>query len=176
MSDLPNPLAPAVFVDRDGTLIRNVDYINDPRDVEMFPDVPAALRKLKTAGFRIVMITNQSGFARGRITQEQYDAVQARVFELAGPGAIDATYMCPDFGSRRKPSPEMIVEAVRDLKLDLGRSCMVGDKTSDVLCGQAAGIKTIFIRGIYPLDPSCKPSFTAGNMTEATEWILGQKH
>jgi D-glycero-D-manno-heptose 1,7-bisphosphate phosphatase len=167
--DLPSP---AVFLDRDGTLIRNVDYINDPRDVEVFPDVPASLRRLKAAGFRVVMITNQSGFARGRLTQEQYEAVQARVLELAGPGNIDATYMCPDFGPRRKPSPDMILEAARDLHLDPRRSCMVGDKASDVLCGRNAGTKTIFIRTGYALDAPCEPDFIAANMTEAADWIL----
>jgi D-glycero-D-manno-heptose 1,7-bisphosphate phosphatase len=168
-------LSPAVFLDRDGTLIRNVDYVNDPRDVEMFADVPNALERLKAAGFRVVMITNQSGFARGLVTQEQYEAVQARVLELAGPGLIDATYMCPDFGPRRKPSPEMILEAARELGLDLGRSCMVGDKTSDVLCGRNAGTKTVFVRTGFPLEAPCEPDFIAGNMAEAVEWILQER-
>jgi D-glycero-D-manno-heptose 1,7-bisphosphate phosphatase len=164
--------APAVFLDRDGTLIRNVDYINDPADVEMFPDVPASLQRLRTAGFRIVIITNQSGFARGSLTQAQYDAVHARVLELAGPGAIDGTYMCPDFGPRRKPAPDMILEAARDLNLDLRRSCMIGDKASDILCGRAAGTKSIFIRTGYALDAPCEPDFIAASMTEAVDWVL----
>ena len=164
--------APAVFLDRDGTLIRNVDYINDPADVEMFPDVPASLRRLRAAGFLIVIITNQSGFARGSLTQEQYNAVQARVLELAGPGAIDATYMCPDFGPRRKPEPAMILEAARDLNLDLSRSCMIGDKASDILCGRAAGTKSIFIRTGYALDAPREPDFIAASMTEAVDWVL----
>jgi D-glycero-D-manno-heptose 1,7-bisphosphate phosphatase len=164
--------APAVFLDRDGTLIRNVDYINDPADVDMFPDVPAALQRLKQAAFRVVMITNQSGFARGSLTQAQYDAVHARVLELAGPGAIDATYMCPDFGPRRKPEPAMILEAARDLNLDLSRSCMIGDKASDILCGRAAGTKSIFIRTGYALDAPCEPDFIAATMTEAVDWVL----
>jgi D-glycero-D-manno-heptose 1,7-bisphosphate phosphatase len=165
-------LSPAVFLDRDGTLIRNVDYINDPGRVEIFPDVPEALRRLKAAGFRIVIITNQSGFARGRVTQEQYEAVQARTIALAGPEIIDATYMCPDFGPRRKPSPAMILEAARDLNLDPSRSYMIGDKASDILCGQNAGTKTIFIQTGYAIDAPCAPDFIAANMTEAAEWIL----
>jgi HAD superfamily hydrolase (TIGR01662 family) len=167
-------LAPAVFVDRDGTLIRNFDYINDPALVEVFPEVPEALRRLKEAGFRVVIITNQSGFSRGRVTPEQYEAVQARLLELAGPENIDATYMCPDFGPRRKPSPAMILEAVRDLKLDPRRSCMIGDKASDILCGQNAGTKTIFVRTGYALDAPCEPDFIAANMAEAAEWILNE--
>jgi len=167
--DVPSP---AVFLDRDGTLIRNVDYIHDPREVEMFADVPGALRRLKGAGFRVVIITNQSGIARGRLTQEQYDAVQARVMELAGPENIDATYMCPDFGPRRKPSPEMILEAVGELNLDARRSCMIGDKAADVLAGHAAGTKAIFVRTGYALDAPCEPDFIAANLGEAVEWIL----
>ena len=167
--------SPAVFVDRDGTLIRNVDYPRDAGEVEMFADVPEALRRLKAAGFRVVMITNQSGFARGLVTREQYEAVQARVLELAGLGAIDATYMCPDFGPRRKPSPEMILEAARDLGLDPSRSWMVGDKASDVLCGRNAGTKTVFVRTGFALDASCEPDFIAANMAEAAEWILQER-
>jgi HAD superfamily hydrolase (TIGR01662 family) len=165
-------LSPAVFLDRDGTLIRNVDYINDAAEVEIFPDVPEALRRLKAAGFRIVIITNQSAFARGRLTHDQYEAVQARMLELAGAGNIDATYMCPDFGPRRKPSPEMILEAARDLHLDLSRSCMIGDKSSDVFCGRNAGTKTIFIRTGYAMDAPCEPDFIAAKMGEAAEWVL----
>ncbi|MGA3171175.1 MAG: HAD-IIIA family hydrolase [Chthoniobacteraceae bacterium] len=163
---------PAVFFDRDGTLIRDAHYANDPLKVEMFPEVPGALRRLKDAGFRVVIITNQSGFARGLVTQEQYDSVQARLMELAGPGIIDATYMCPDFGPRRKPSPEMILEAVLDLNLDPGRSCMVGDKAIDIQCGRNAGTKTVFVRTGYALDAGCEPDFIAANMAEAADWIL----
>jgi len=166
------PPSPAVFLDRDGTLIRDVDYINDPARVEVFPDVPESLDRLRAAGFRIVIITNQSGFARGTLTQSQYDAIHARMLDLIGPGKIDATYMCPDFGPRRKPSPEMIIEAARDLNIDPRRSCMIGDKASDIFCGRAAGAKTVFIRTGYPLDAPCEPDFIAANMTEATAWIL----
>ena len=170
-----DPRSPAVFLDRDGTLIRNVDYINDAGQVEVFPDVPEALRRLKEAGFRIVIITNQSGFARGWVTQGQYEAVHARVLDLTGPGIIDATYVCPDFGPRRKPEPGMILEAVQDLNLDPRRSYMIGDKASDILCGRNAGTKTIFIRTGYPLDAPCEPDFIATNMTEAAEWILQER-
>ena len=163
-------LSPAIFMDRDGTLIRNVDFPKDPRDVEVFPEVPEALRRLKAAGFRLVIITNQSGFARGLLTREQYEAVHARTLELAG--SIDATYMCPDFGPRRKPSPQMILEAARDLNLDPRRSCMVGDRVSDILCGRNAGAKTIFVQTGLGLDKPCEPDFIAANMAEAAEWIL----
>jgi len=167
--------SPAVFLDRDGTIIRDTHYINDPEKVELLPEVLEALRRLKAAGFRIVVITNQSGFARGLVTPAQYEAVQARMIELAGPDTIDATYMCPDFGPRRKPSPEMILEAARDLVLDPVRSYMIGDKASDILCGKNAGAKTIFIRTGHALDTPCEPDFIAANMAEAAEWILTEQ-
>jgi D-glycero-D-manno-heptose 1,7-bisphosphate phosphatase len=165
-------LAPAVFLDRDGTLIRNVDYINDPQDVEILPGVPEGLGRLNAAGFRCVIVTNQSGIARGRGTIEQYEAVEGRTLELIGPGLIAATYMCPDFGPRRKPSPAMILEAARDLHLDLGRSFMIGDKASDVICGQRAGAKGIFIETGYELDEPCEADFTAATFAAAVDWIL----
>jgi D-glycero-D-manno-heptose 1,7-bisphosphate phosphatase len=168
-------LSPAVFLDRDGTIIRDMHYITDPAKVELFPEVQASLLRLKSAGFRNIVITNQSGFARGIVTPEQYDAVQARMMELAGPGVIDATYMCPDFGPRRKPSPEMILEAARDLALDPTRSYMIGDKASDILCGKNAGAKTIFIRTGQALDTPCEPDFIAANMAEAADWILTEQ-
>jgi D-glycero-D-manno-heptose 1,7-bisphosphate phosphatase len=169
-------LSPAVFLDRDGTIIRDTHYINDPARVELLPGVEAALHRLKAAGFRIVVITNQSGFARGLVTPAQYDAVQARMIELAGPDTIDATYMCPDFGPRRKPSPEMILEAARDLGLDPSRSYMIGDKASDILCGKNAGTETVFIRTGQALDAPCEPDFIAANMAEAAEWILTEQN
>jgi D-glycero-D-manno-heptose 1,7-bisphosphate phosphatase len=168
-------LSPAVFLDRDGTIIRDTHYITDPAKVELLPGVQASLLRLKSAGFRNIVITNQSGFARGIVTPEQYDAVQARMMQLAGPGVIDATYMCPDFGPRRKPSPEMILEAAHDLALDPTRSYMIGDKASDVLCGKNAGAKTIFIRTGQALDTPCEPDFIAANMAEATDWILTEQ-
>jgi D-glycero-D-manno-heptose 1,7-bisphosphate phosphatase len=170
-----NGLSPAVFLDRDGTIIRDMHYITDPEKVELLPEVLDSLQRLKTAGFRIIVITNQSGFARGLVTQEQYDAVQGRMIELAGPETIDATYMCPDFGPRRKPSPEMILEAARDHGIDPRRSYMIGDKASDVLCGRNAGTRTIFIRTGHGLDAPCEPDFIAANMAEAAEWILTEQ-
>jgi len=165
-------LSPAVFLDRDGTLIRNVPYINDPAQVELFDDVPESLRRLKQAGYRVVIITNQSGFDRGLLTHAQYEAVQARLVELAGPSLIDATYMCPDFGPRRKPSAGMIFEAARDMAIDPARSVMIGDKASDIHCGRNAGTKTIFIQTGYEMDEPCQPDYIAANMKDAADWIL----
>src|SRR5688572_16338922 len=102
---------PAVFLDRDGTLMDDTGYIGDPALVRVLPGVPQALQRLKNAGFELVIVTNQSGIGRGKFTVADFEAVQQRLLQELGPGLIDATYMCPDSpggeGSRRKPSPLM---------------------------------------------------------------------
>src|ERR1700709_951835 len=89
-------LTPAVFIDRDGTLMEEAHYCGDPAMVKIIPGVPEALRSLKSAGFRLVIITNQSGIGRGYYTIADYDAVQVRLLELLGPDLIEATYFCPE--------------------------------------------------------------------------------
>src|SRR2546425_829345 len=102
------PLSPAVFVDRDGTLMEEAHYCGDPALVRIIPEVPEALRALKEAGYLLVIITNQSGIGRGYYSLADYDAVQARLLELLGPELIAATYFCPESpespSTRRKPA------------------------------------------------------------------------
>jgi len=142
---------PAVFLDRDGTLIHDVGYISDPADVRLVPAAADALRALRDAGFRLVVISNQSGLGRGLVTQEQADAVHRRfVEELERAGAqIDAAYYCPhapDEDCRcRKPLPGLILDAARELGLDLARSVMVGNSEVDVSAGEAAGARAILL-------------------------------
>ncbi len=128
-------------------------YCGDPARVKIIPGVPEALRALKEAGFRLVIITNQSGIGRGYYSLADYDAVQARLFELLGPDLIAATYFCPESpeapSTRRKPSPGMVLEAARELGLDLARSWFIGDKAVDVQCGLAAGTRPILVETGY---------------------------
>src|SRR5438552_3244349 len=86
---------PAIFVDRDGTIMQDVDYCSDPQEVKIFPGVREALRRLKSNGFKLIIITNQSGIGRGFFTIKQYRAVEAEVLQQLGDGLIDATYFCP---------------------------------------------------------------------------------
>jgi D-glycero-D-manno-heptose 1,7-bisphosphate phosphatase len=144
---------PAVFLDRDGTLMRDVDYCGEPKDVEVFEGVSKALQRLKARGYKLIVITNQSGIARGYFNEEQYRAVETEVDHRIGKGVIDATYYCPhlpDNGCKcRKPSPEMVFQAARDHGIDLAESFFIGDKASDIECGRNAGVKTILVRTGY---------------------------
>ena len=146
-------LAPAVFIDRDGTLMEEVNYCSDPDKVRLFPGVTTAIKALRAKGFRIIIITNQSGIGRGTISLPQYESVQNRLLELIGHSLIDATYFCPDHpdtpSDRRKPNPGMILEAARDWKIDLTNSWMIGDKDIDVECGDRAGTRCILVQTGY---------------------------
>jgi D-glycero-D-manno-heptose 1,7-bisphosphate phosphatase len=148
--------SPAVFVDRDGTIMKDADYCSDPKQVQIFPGVAEALRRLKSNGFKLIIITNQSGIGRGLFTIEQYRAVEAEVLRELGHGLIDATYFCPDVpgqhSSCRKPAPGMIVQATREHRIDLSRSFFIGDKEVDAECGRNAGVRTIRVQTGFDRD------------------------
>jgi histidinol-phosphate phosphatase family protein len=168
--------APAVFFDRDGTLMEDVHYCGDPALVELYPGVPEALFRLKRAGFHIFIISNQSGIGRGLITFEQHQAVHQEFLRQLGSGLIDASYFCPDApaaGSpRRKPEPGMALEAAAEFGIDLTRSYFVGDKADDIECGRRAGVRTILVLTGYGAEQDCQPDFTARDAAEAVALIL----
>ncbi len=150
---MTDPTPGAVFLDRDGTLIEDRRYAADPTAVRLLPGVPEALVALRGAGFRLVVITNQSGIARGLITHAQYAAVRDRLDALlrAAGASLDATYMCPHHPDAtgececRKPAPGMFRRAARDLGIDLGRSYLVGDRWRDVAAANALGARGILV-------------------------------
>jgi D-glycero-D-manno-heptose 1,7-bisphosphate phosphatase len=129
-----------VFIDRDGTIISERHYLADPGLVELVPGASAALRELAAHGFMLVIVTNQSGIARGLYQEEDFHAVQHRLEEMLMQDGvkIDAVYFCPhhpDFSGPcdcRKPGPGMYRRAQRDLGIDLSRSAYVGDRIKDV--------------------------------------------
>lgn len=173
----PDQRSPAVFLDRDGTIMRDVDYCSDPGAVKIFEGVPEALRRLKNAGFRLFVITNQSGIGRGYFTEEQYRAVESEVNRQLGSDLLDGTYYCPDKpdgkSQRRKPSPEMVFEAAREHDLDLARSYFVGDKASDVECGRNAGVRTILVQTGYGAgEQKGAPDLVAEDLVQASSIIL----
>lgn len=143
----------AIFLDRDGTLIQEVGYLGDPEGVVLLPGVPEALRRLRDAGYALVLVSNQAGVARGLFTEDDVRAVNARLAELLAEHdvALDAWYWCthhPEVGGPcdcRKPATGMLERAAREHGLDLARSWMVGDHPSDVECARRAGARGILV-------------------------------
>ena len=151
---------PAVFVDRDHTLIDDPGYISEPDQVRLLAGVPPAIARLREAGTPVIVVTNQSGVARGLFTEEQLAAVHQRMQDLlqAEGTGVDAIYYCPyldgpeavceDYrrdSDLRKPKPGLLRLAAREMDLDLKASWMIGDSERDVQAGRAAGCRTVLI-------------------------------
>ena len=139
---------PAVFLDRDGTLIEEVNYLSRVEDLRLFPFTANAVRLLKESGFLVIVVTNQSGIGRGIYTEQAMHAIHEKIqSELSG--AIDAFYFCPhlpcDGCNCRKPSIGMIESAMADFDIDLENSWMVGDKKIDVEVGKNANMQTALV-------------------------------
>ncbi len=138
----------ALFLDRDGTLMVDTGYVRDPAKVELLPGVRDALPEAKALGFELVVVSNQSGVARGIISEDELAAVEARFESLLGV-PLDLVLFCkhgPDEGCPcRKPAPGLFRDAARARNIDLSRSFMVGDKASDVAAGRAAGCTTVLL-------------------------------
>ena len=174
---MADKLSPAVFLDRDGTLMQDVDYCSDPKDVHLFPGTREALRKLKQAGYKLIIITNQSAIGRGYFNEAAYRTVEREVERQIGQDLIDATYFCPHAPGHscecRKPRPGMILDGARDHHLDLSRSFFIGDKQSDIECGRNAGVKTILVRTGYGKETdSVLAEHVAQDLAEAADIIL----
>ena len=149
-------MTPAIFLDRDGTLIEEREYLADPAGVALFPGVGAALRRLQDTGFKLVIVTNQSGIGRGYYTEADMHRVNARLLELLAVDGvrIEKIYFAPeapDQPSRgRKPSPQFLFDARDELGVDLVSSFIIGDKLIDLECGWNAGVKqSILVRTGY---------------------------
>ena len=172
---------PAVFVDRDGVLIREVNYLRRPEQVKLIRGSAEAVKLLRRAGFKVVVITNQSGVGRGYFTLVDLARAHARVkaFLRKAGTRLDGLYFCPhapdDGCPCRKPKPFMLKKAARELRLDLARSYFVGDTTTDVAAARAAGCAAVLVRtgkggrdGKY----SAVPAMTARNLRAAARKIL----
>lgn len=155
-------LKPAVFLDRDGTINVDKNYLIDPAEFEFIPGVPQALRQLQEAGFLLVVVTNQSGVARGYFTFAQVEELHRHMERLlAGYGVnLAAIYSCPHHPSAgigayrqdcecRKGKPGMLLQAASDLQIDLQRSYLIGDKEADLQAGYLAGCKTFLVQTGY---------------------------
>jgi len=190
-----------VFLDRDGTIARDVHYCRRPEDFEILPTVPEAIKLLNENGFKVVVITNQSGIARGYFTEGALAQIHQKMKdELAKYGAwVDAIYYCPhhpDDGCQcRKPKTALLLKAAEEHNIALKNSYMVGDQQMDIDAGKALGCKTALVTtGPQPQIPSLKPpvsslqspvpntqspvpspqppDYTAQNLLEAARWIV----
>jgi D-glycero-D-manno-heptose 1,7-bisphosphate phosphatase len=182
---------PAVFLDRDGTIIEEAGYLDRLERLAFFPYSVDAVRMLNRAGFAVVVISNQSGIARGIVRPafvEEAHAHIAAVFQ-AGGARVDAFYHCPHHpqaavdGLRadcdcRKPKPGLLRRAADDLGLDLARSFVVGDRWHDLEAGQALGVRGILVRTGYGATeertphPHVQPAAVVNNLAAAVAWIL----
>lgn len=150
-----------VFFDRDGTLIIDKVYLNDPDQIVYLPGVFEALRKLRDAGFQFVIVTNQSGVARGIVSIENLNEIHRRIMDefsrhgIAFAGIYYAPYSVESDHEMRKPNPGMLLSAASDHRADLKSSWMVGDRMSDVEAGHRAGCRTILLSGTD--DPAESP-------------------
>jgi D-glycero-D-manno-heptose 1,7-bisphosphate phosphatase len=185
-----------VFVDRDGTLTEEVGYVNHPSRLQLLPGAAEAVRRLNRASIPAVMVTNQSGIARGYFSEDMLAAVNAALVEqLERAGArLTALYVCahhpteglPPFRADcdcRKPKPGLLRRAALDLGLDLTASWMVGDKPSDIEVGQRAGTRTVLVltgygrgeweyrREAFPV----QPAHVADDILAAVDWILATR-
>ena len=157
--------------------MHDADYCSRPNQVQVFNGVPAALGRLKKAGYKIIVITNQSGIGRGFFTEKDYRAVEAEVLRQVGDDLIDATYFCPDPPGKpsncRKPAPGMVLQATREHDLDLARSFLIGDKEIDAECAHNAGVRAIRVRTGFDrmTDRSCA-DWIAEDVPAATDIVL----
>lgn len=146
-------MARAVFLDRDGTIVEDPGFLHQPEDVKLFPGAAEAIRRLNAAGFLVVVVTNQSGIARGLFTVAAYRAVEKRLGELLATqkARIDASYFCPHHPQApepcacRKPRNKLFLDAQAALGIDFSRSWWVGDRLSDVQPASTLGGKAVLV-------------------------------
>lgn len=175
----------AVFIDRDGTIARDVPYCSRLEDFELLPEAAEGIKLLNKHGFKIVVVTNQSGISRGYFSKETLAAIHDKMqCELAKLGArVDAIYYCPhqpdDNCECRKPKPRMVHQAASDINIDLGQSYVIGDNDMDIEMGKNVGCKTILIgdknrqREMDKQMPC--PDYTAPSVSAAARWIIAEQ-
>src|SRR3989442_1471252 len=177
---------PGGYLDRDGTLNFDPGYLTQPEQLRLLPGVGPAVARLNRAGFKTVVLSNQSGVARGLITQDQLEAIHQRLRELlAEDGAwLDGIFICPHHPDEgcicRKPAPGLVHRALQELGVFPGNAIVIGDKATDVELARNVGALAVFVRsGNAPeeeqarmAERSLAPDYVARNLTEAVRWIL----
>ncbi len=186
----------AVFLDRDGVLVEDTHLLTRAEELRVLPGVAEGLRRLGSAGFALVVVTNQAVVARGLVTERDIDGIHRHLEQLlreAGAPGIDGWFVCPHHPDAtleayrvacdcRKPAPGLLLRAARELALDLERSFLVGDRPTDIAAGRRAGCRTVLvqtgmhdrppIRTVEPLDPAIRPDHVCADLPAAADWIL----
>lgn len=180
---------PAVFVDKDGTLIENIPYNVDSRRIRLMPGAGAALRLLQDHGYNVVVVSNQSGIARGYFVERDLVRVRSRIGQLLADEGVDLQgfYYCPHHPEGvvaryrmlctcRKPAPGLLQLASGQLEIDLGASWMVGDILDDVEAGTRAGVRSVLLDAggetEWRMGPKRQPNHVAHSWDEVAEQIL----
>lgn len=182
------PLDPAIFLDRDGTLVPDDERAGNPAAIQLVDGVAPALRRLRDAGFRLVVATNQGGVAHGRFTEADVDAYHRKLSDMLDAASglrrtIERFYYCPFHPKGtvagyvrehpwRKPKPGMIRQAIQDMELDADRSWIIGDAPRDIEAGRAAGLRTVLVSRDRARIADAAPDFSAASVAEAVELIL----
>ncbi len=188
----PNNVYPGVFLDRDGTINEEVSYLADISQLKLIDGTPEAIGLLKKSNFKVVVFTNQAAVAKGYLSEKALQGIHHRMEDMlrAQNARIDAIYYCPHRPTEgiapynvdcscRKPKPGMLERASRDLRIDLTKSFVVGDKMTDLEAGYAVGCRGILVRTGYGRESekqvithNFQPDYVAANLLEASQWIL----
>ncbi len=184
----------AVFLDRDGTVNEEINYLNKVEQLKLIEGAAEGIRMLREAGYKVVIVTNQAAIARGYLAEADLPLIHAALENMLAErgAALDAIYYCPHHPTAgvgaykidcecRKPKPGMLRKAAADLDIDLQASYVVGDKLSDLGAGEAVGCRTILVRSGYGreveqgLAENARPDFIADDLAGAARWILSQR-
>jgi D-glycero-D-manno-heptose 1,7-bisphosphate phosphatase len=167
----------ALFLDRDGTIIVDRGYLRDPNSIELLPGAVDTLKALAREGWKLIVISNQSGVGRGLITVDEMNAVQAKFLRILRTHGVEisASYICThapeDECECRKPEPGSLERASREHSIDLDQSWMIGDREADILCGRRAGCSTIWMKNeVFPV-ASELPDFIVSTWAEVYERV-----
>ena len=180
----PAKAAPAVFLDRDGTINREVEYLHEPEKFELLEGAGEGMRRFADMGYRIVVVTTQAGIGLGYFTKEDFYRVNRAMFRALKPFGvkIDRIYFCPHGAGEgcdcRKPATALLERARRDLNLDLSQSVLIGDKTADLEAARRMGMTKILVKtghGGRDGEFDVKPDHVADNLAEAAQWILSRE-
>lgn len=178
----------AVFLDRDGTLVVERGYITSPDMLELVPGAAGAVVRLKAAGWKVLVVTNQGAIGKGELTEETLGAIHFRMMALLSEAgaSVDAIYFCPHHPDAvrdemreecdcRKPRPGMILRAASENSIDLAESVMVGDTTRDIEAGRSAGTRTVLVltgHGARTKTEKHRADHVAADLAAAADWIL----